>query len=481
MFSKKVLYNLKLLLILISSILFLLWKSYAQQENTENTNQSETNHINNVVVTSKDIKDIKENKENKENEDKVENNQPTEKKNDRITQKDLINMVSTDENTKKIEEKDKELNKLKNEVTEIKNTHVNITAVEIKIKDEIKRLEQQIKEANASWKLKDEVEALQNELNLKKWVMAELVQERTKLELKEVELNKVKKELETVKEEYQKKIVEQKSKKLKYLFFTLIWLFGYILATRLFKKLVKISPDNDIKIKTIIGIVDSFIFTTIIIYIFVEFLSIYKQFVYVLMIALSWLLLAFKEYILSFFAFIFKILFTYKVGDTIEIEKKIAKIKSIWIIFTELELYTMELVPIWNRTFFNQTILLNWSAFNISELWYENEYDFFMKREDFHAWMANDDYNLLWLIEEICKLNTVSNNMAMEELSKKLFLFYHIKIKTDKDNVIIAINTKTLSNKSQEIYKFILSINQLIELTSSKNNKQKNKKIEIIN
>jgi hypothetical protein len=94
--------------------------------------------------------------------------------------------------------------------------------------------------------------------------------------------------------------------------------------------------------------------------------------------------------------------------------------------------------------------------------------------------MANDDYNLLWLIEEICKLNTVSNTMAMEELSKKLFLFYHIKIKTDKDNVIIAINTKTLSNKSQEIYKFILSINQLIELTSSKNNKQKNKKIEII-
>jgi hypothetical protein len=52
--------------------------------------------------------------------------------------------------------------------------------------------------------------------------MAELVQERTKLELKEVELNKVKKELETVKEEYQKKIVEQKNKKLKYLFFTLI-------------------------------------------------------------------------------------------------------------------------------------------------------------------------------------------------------------------------------------------------------------------
>lgn len=463
----KLWYNFKLIVLFLGTIFLLWWSIYAQAVEDIAGSWLDNHHPteNITVSTNKDIET---------------NSTQVEKKDEsKITKKDLINIISTDENAKKVEEKDKEIDNLKNEVSEIKNTHINITSVESKIKEEIKKLEEQIRQANASWQLKEEVDMLQNELNIKRGVVEELIQERARLELKEVELNQVKQELEKVKEEYQKKVDESREQKIKYILLSVLLLIAYIVLTRILKKNIKISPENEIKVKTIIGIIDSLIFTSIIIYLVVEVVSIYKQFVYIIMIALSWLLLAFKEYILSFFAFLIKILFTYKVGDTIEIEKKIAKIKNIWIIFMELELYTKELVPIWNRTYFNQSILLNSSAFNISELGYENEYDFHINKEHFTSWMVNDDYNLLWLIEEICKLNTVSTTATMDELSKKLFLFYHIKIKTDKDTVIIAINTKTLSNKSQEIYKFISSINQIIEITSSKQGGKGETKIEI--
>lgn len=437
-----------IILLFFCNIFLISWKIFAQEEITA----IET-PVAPMVNTQPEEKKIETNNEkDKEKPNKEVGN---------MWKKDFINAITQDQNDINLEKSQKKLSELENEVIQIKNNHNNISNVEAKIKEEIKKLEYAINSAGESGMLKEEINHLKNELNVKKSIVEELVKERWKLVIKEEELKNEKEQHEALKIKYEKIVKERNERRLWLIFWGVFWLILYIISSKFIKKHIR-NDKNKQQVDTIVWIIDSIVYSTLIIFIVIELISIYKTYLYLLMIVLWSVIISFKDYILSFFAFFIKILFTYKVGDTFEIDKKIAKIKKMWIFFMDLELYTKELVPIGERTYFNQQILLNGSAFNINELWFENEYEFTIKKENFNLSLSESEYNLLWLIDELCKQNTASKDTSLSNLNDKLFLFYHIRLKTDKNYVYIIISTKTLRNRANDVYRFLSKVNELV-------------------
>lgn len=411
---------------------------------------------------NKDTKDTKESKDTKENKDTkdIKEEKPIviqdEKKDQKVSKVELIKDLAWTEEQKQIDETEKKIDQLKSQLEKLWISNQSIKDVEKNLKKEIENIRNSLDRQSSIKELEKENWILKHELDLKENVLQELNKEKITNELKKQELDLMISSYQNLKEKYEEKVIKKRMEKINTVI--ILWIVYVLIywSISFFSFLAKKTKINKETIDTIKSISISILTILIFWYILYIVLQIFEYMLYILLLALWSLVVAFKNYITSFFSFISSIAFKRKIWMFVIIDNKPCKITKLNVFFTEVEIYWNDLSIQWKKTYFNDYFVIHSALLNIKELWVINTVKYKIKSNE-------HDETFISLLENLLQQETIEESQIDTILdSDKSLLNYWYTIWKDWDDIEIVLTLKSLKWRNTKVFQIIKSIDLLV-------------------
>lgn len=367
---------------------------------------------------------------------------------------ELIKELAWSEEQNQIKNTEKKILELEEQLEKIWISNQSIKDVEKNLKKEIETIKETIEKWKSIWELQKENEILKKDLMTKKWLLDELNKEKISNELKKQELEIVISSYKILKEKYEDKIQQKRNERIAIiiinsiyfvLFSTFIWMLSFFLK--------RTKLNNEI-IDTFKWIIISIVTTIFVLFVVINILQLFEQFLYIILLTLWSLIVSFKNYITSLISFLSSIAFKKKIWMYVKIDNKPCKITKINVFFTEVEIFWSDLTSQWKKTYFNDYFVLHSAILDIKELWVINTVKYKLKSN-------SHDELLITMIETLLSDETETMFSELEN-TNKILLSYWYSIWKDWDEIELTITLKSFKWKNSNVFKLIKMIDDIV-------------------
>lgn len=384
-----------------------------------------------------------------------------EKKNQpKTSNTEIIKELAWSEEQEQIKNTENKISDLKDELEKIWISNQSIKNVEHNLKKEIENIKSTIEQWKSLWQLQKENEILRKDLSNKEQLLEELNQEKVSNLLKKQELEMVIDSYKELKKQYENKIQQKRNERIKFILINTLYFVFFSISVWIVSHLLKKTNLNKEIIDTFKWIIISIITTIYFMFVIINILQLFEQFLYIILLTLWSLILSFKNYITSLIAFLTSIAFKKKIWMYVKIDNKPCKITKINVFFTEVEIFWNDLTNQWKKTYFNDYFVLNSAILDIKELWVINTVKY--------KFISNDhDDLLITMIEQLLQDETETNFSKLETTDKILLSSWYT-IWKEEEEIELTITLKSFKWKNSNVFKLIKLIDEIVNFHKKK-------------